>query len=55
MRDMRPAFLGHFRERPDGGAALESCRQLHPAYDDSCHWIEGVRGQAIELLGLKQS
>lgn len=51
---MRFAFLENFRDRPDRAAALDHYRRLHGAYDDSCHWIEGLRAQAIELLGLRE-
>ncbi|MEW6690122.1 MAG: methyltransferase domain-containing protein [Pseudomonadota bacterium] len=51
---MRFAFLDNFRGRPDRAAALQSYQRLHDVYDDSCHWLDTIRAQAIELLELRE-
>ena len=44
------AFLDNLRHAPDRGAAVASYAKLALQYDATCHWLDRIRTEALEVL-----
>lgn len=49
----RLPLLANMRSVPDRHAAMESYASLAGKYDESCHWLNGVRFELLSLLDLR--